>query len=95
MNRDATHEYTYKCVHARIFGDKMVNMTISVPEDLKKMIDSHPEINWSEVARQAWKEKVAQLELLDRITAKSRATDKDVDELAAMLKKGIAKRHGN
>lgn len=46
------------------------------------------------IAKQAWKEKAAQLELLDRITARSRATDKDVDKLAAMLKKGIAKMHG-
>jgi hypothetical protein len=72
----------------------VVNVTINVSEDLKKMLDKFPEINWSEVARQAWIEKTHQLELLDKITAKSRATDEDIEELAKMLKKNISKRHG-
>ncbi|MFH1306851.1 MAG: hypothetical protein ABIH83_04335 [Candidatus Micrarchaeota archaeon] len=72
----------------------MVNVTISVSEELKKMLDNFPEINWSEVARQAWIEKTHQLELLNKITAKSKATDEDVAELAKLLKKSIAKRHG-
>ncbi|MBI4399343.1 hypothetical protein HY570_01210 [Candidatus Micrarchaeota archaeon] len=71
----------------------MVNITIVIPDDLKKLIDKHPEINWSEVARQAWKEKVMQLELLNQLTSKSHATEKDIEELAALLKKGIAKMH--
>ena len=57
------------------------------------MIDRHPEINWSEVARQAWKEKAQQLELLNKLTIGSKASDKDVDELAKLLKKGIAEWH--
>ncbi|HII54239.1 hypothetical protein COT30_00725 [Candidatus Micrarchaeota archaeon CG08_land_8_20_14_0_20_49_17] len=61
--------------------------------DIKEMIDRHPEINWSEVARQAWKEKAQQLELLNKLTIGSKASDKDVDELAKLLKKGIAEWH--
>lgn len=72
----------------------MTNMTISIDEELKTLLARHPEMNWSEVARQAWKEKIRQLELLNSLTAASKATDKDVDELAALIKKGIAKRHG-
>lgn len=71
----------------------MVNVTIAVSEDLKKLLDRFPEINWSEVARQAWLAKVRQLELLDKLTRKSRATDKDIEELAARIKKGLAKRY--
>ena len=32
----------------------MVTMTLAVPKDLKERMDSFPEINWSEVARQAF-----------------------------------------
>jgi hypothetical protein len=71
----------------------MANMTISVPDELKAMLDRHPEMNWSEVARQAWKGKVEQLELLNKLTMRSKATDKDIDELTRLIKKGIAKRH--
>ena len=33
----------------------MVTMTLSVPEELKERMETYPEINWSEVARQASK----------------------------------------
>lgn len=39
------------------------------------------------------KTKAEQLELLDKLTANSKATDKDIEELAALLSKRIAKRH--
>lgn len=32
---------------------EMVNVTISLPEDLKKKMDEHPETNWSKVCREA------------------------------------------
>ncbi len=71
----------------------MVNVTIAVPEELKKLLDSHPEINWSEVARQAWWQKARELELLNKLASASKASDKDVLDLAKMIKKGIAKWH--
>lgn len=71
----------------------MVNVTINVDTALKKMLGRHPEINWSEVARQAWRQKAQTLEMLDELTARSTATEQDVAELAAKLRKGIARRH--
>lgn len=71
----------------------MVNFTVAIPDELKKKLDRYPEMNWSEVARQAWKEKAEQMELLNRITAKSKATDKDVEELSRKIKAGMAKWH--
>ncbi|MFH1094687.1 MAG: hypothetical protein V1728_00540 [Candidatus Micrarchaeota archaeon] len=71
----------------------MVNMTISVPSNIKAMLERYPEINWSEVARQAWSAKARQLELLNTLTSKGKASDKDIEELAVLLKRGIAKRH--
>ncbi|MCX6772559.1 MAG: hypothetical protein NTV88_02195 [Candidatus Micrarchaeota archaeon] len=71
----------------------MVNMTISMDAELKKLLDKYPEMNWSEVARQAWRQKAEQLELLNRLTANSKATDKDVMEISRKINKGIVKWH--
>lgn len=71
----------------------MVNVTIAVSQDLKDLLDKHPEMNWSEVARQAWKKKAEQLELLDKITSTSKASEKDVNDLARIIKKGMTEWH--
>ncbi|MFH1106869.1 MAG: hypothetical protein V1787_03150 [Candidatus Micrarchaeota archaeon] len=72
----------------------MPNMTLAVPPDLKKDMDKFPVINWSEVARQAFAEKVEELELLKAITARSKLTEKDAIEIGRKIRKGVAKRHG-
>ncbi|MBI5226633.1 hypothetical protein HY994_05380 [Candidatus Micrarchaeota archaeon] len=69
----------------------MVNVTIAVPDDLKKKMDQRPEMNWSELARRAWKrqlELLDRLDELDRLTAKSEATQEDVEELTRLIRKG-------
>lgn len=71
----------------------MVNMTISMDAELKKLLDKYPEMNWSEVARQAWKQKAEQLELVNRLGAGSKATDKDVMEISRKINKAIANWH--
>lgn len=42
----------------------MVNMTLAIPEPLHKIMKKHPEIKWTEVARQAvaQKAKIAEAE---------------------------------
>lgn len=42
----------------------MPNITLSIPDELKKKMDQFKEMNWSEVARQAIQHK---LELLERM----------------------------
>lgn len=68
----------------------MPNMTIRVPEDLKFAIDAHPEINWSEVARQAMWQYVQKLEVADEIAAESDLTEDEADILSEELKRDIA-----
>lgn len=71
----------------------MVNITLTVSEDLKKKMDQFPEMNWSEIARQAINEKVKELLLVRSITAKSKLTEEDVKEIGDKIKKAIAERH--
>ncbi len=68
-------------------------MTLAVPSDLKKEMEQFSVINWSEVARQAFAEKILELRLLKQITAKSKLTEKDAIKLGRKINRGITKRH--
>ena len=51
----------------------MVNITMSVTEELHSKMQKHPEFKWSEVARQAIEEKINDANLLEDLKAISRA----------------------
>ena len=53
----------------------MVTMTLAVPSEIKTRMETFPEINWSEVARQAFRHKLSDLELLEKIKSKSMLTE--------------------
>jgi len=63
----------------------MPTITVNVDDDLKDRMERHPEINWSEVTRQAIEDKIEKLELLDELTADSEFTETDVSEIAAAI----------
>lgn len=71
----------------------MANITLSVSEDLKKKMEQLPEINWSEIARQAIEQKTAQMIMLKSITSKSKITEKDALELGRKINKKLAKKY--
>jgi len=71
----------------------MSTMTLAVPSDMRKEMDRFPVINWSEVARQAFLQRIKELELLESITKGSKLTNKDVEELSHKIKHAITKRH--
>jgi len=70
----------------------MVNITLSVPTELKKSLDKHSEINWSEVARQAFKDKLSKLSLLEKFSSKFKLSDKDIEELSDKINLEVSKR---
>jgi hypothetical protein len=47
----------------------MPSITVNVDDDLKDRMERHPEINWSEVTRQAIQEKIETLEVMDELTS--------------------------
>jgi predicted translin family RNA/ssDNA-binding protein len=63
----------------------MPSITVNVDEALKEQMERHPEINWSEVTRQAIAEKVEALELMDQLTSGSDLTSEDVEEIADQI----------
>ena len=73
----------------------MPTVTVSVDENLKHRMEDHPEINWSEVARQSFQQKLSELgklDLMDELLEDSQLTEDDVDELAALVNDGALER---
>lgn len=60
----------------------MPTITVNVDDDLKRRMERHPEINWSEVTRQAIHEKIETLEVMDELASASDLTETDVREIA-------------
>ena len=67
-------------------------MTLSIPTELKQRMDSLAEINWSAVAREAFDEKIRDLEFIKKFKAKSTITEKDALRLGRELNKSISKK---
>jgi len=70
----------------------MVTMTLAVPNELRHKMESFPEINWSEVARQAFNQKISDLEFLKEFKSKSTFTEEDALKLGAKVSRKAALR---
>ena len=72
----------------------MTNMTLAVPAELIRVMKKHKDIKWSEVAREALREKANKLELMDKLLSKSKLTEKDAIEIGRKISKSMAKHYG-
>lgn len=71
----------------------MANVCISVSEEMKRKLEKFETVNWSAVARLAFDRELSKLELMDKLTSKSNASDRDIAELSKKIKSGMAKWH--
>ncbi len=67
-------------------------MTLAVPAEMKGKMEEFPEINWSEVARTAFMQKIRDLEFLREFKSKSEMTDEQALQLGREVRKKLAKR---
>jgi len=67
-------------------------MTLAVPAELKQKMETFAEINWSEVARQAFMQKITDLEFLKKFKSKSTLTEKDALRMGKEVSKALTKR---
>ncbi len=72
----------------------MTNVCVSVPEEMKKKMDEYAIINWSEVARLAFAERLKKLQLTDFLASESHLTEADIETIGKTVKREIAKKHG-
>ncbi len=71
----------------------MTTMTLAVPSELKDKMEQFPEMNWSEVARQAFIQRIKDLEFLRKFKFNSTLTEEDALRLGKELNKNLAKRY--
>ena len=64
----------------------MGNMIVSVLDEVQKKMKNFTEIKWSEVARKAIIEKLEFLLLVNRLSQKSRLTEKDIEKFSKNIK---------
>jgi len=70
----------------------MGTLTLSIPSELKQKMDSFDEVNWSAVARNAFIQKMKDLDLLKQFSENSVATQADVMRISSQVKKNIAQK---
>lgn len=67
----------------------MPNITLALDEETAEWVKAHPEISWSEVARQAIKRKIRELHALDAAFADSELDQADIDRLSREAKQRL------
>ena len=70
------------------------NLTVTVEDSLWSEMKKHSEIRWSAVMKDAAKEKLRALEVLDRLAAKNKLSEKEIEKLAVALGRRITGRGG-
>jgi hypothetical protein len=71
----------------------MANITLSIPEELKKEMEKFPEINWSEVARDSIKKKITQLTFLKGFKMDSELTLEEALKLGHEVNQLLVERY--
>jgi len=71
----------------------MSSLTLAIPTELREKMNQFPEINWSEVARQAILQKTRQLGQLNQLLSKSTLTEQETIEIGRQIKRRVWKRH--
>jgi len=70
----------------------MMNLTVSIPDDLKAKMSRFPGVNWCEVARQAIMEKVRVLEQMQQLLSRSTLTEQDALKTGREIKRRMWKK---
>ncbi|MEK6888671.1 MAG: hypothetical protein AABW80_01040 [Nanoarchaeota archaeon] len=72
----------------------MVNITLSIPDELQGELRKYDEVNWSAVIRKLLVEHLERIKMVEKIAQKSKLTEKDAKEIADKIDKSVAKKLG-
>lgn len=67
----------------------MPNMTLSLPEDVYRIVKAHNEVRWSEIARRAIEDYARKIALVNAMTSKSELSEDDIMALDYKVKAGV------
>lgn len=68
------------------------NLTVTIEDELWCEMKSHPEIRWSSVMKEAAKEKLKALVLLEKLVKKTKLSEKEIEDFAVRLGKKVSAR---
>ncbi|MBI2105116.1 MAG: hypothetical protein HYT90_06050 [Candidatus Omnitrophica bacterium] len=71
----------------------MSSLTLAIPDDLRARMKRFPEINWSEVARQAIFEKTQVLERMQGLLSHSMVSESEALDYGRAIKRRVLKKH--
>ena len=71
----------------------MSNLTLSVSQELKEKMEEFKDVNWSAVAREAFMQKISDLEFLREFKSRSELTDEDALHLGREVNKRLSERY--
>ena len=71
----------------------MPNMTLSLPEDVYRIVKAHNEVRWSEIARRAIEDYAKKIALMNAMTQESELSEDDIMVLDNKVKAGIQKHY--
>ncbi|MBI5224126.1 hypothetical protein HY990_06930 [Candidatus Micrarchaeota archaeon] len=71
-----------------------VNVTLSLPKETYDKMKQHDEISWSATLRNMIEQRIKDLELMEKLTSKSKLTSEDVAALAQKIDLATAKKLG-
>ena len=71
----------------------MAQLKIAIPSELQLEMANHPEIDWSEIAADAIRERLDLLRKMDALLKDSRLTEKDALELGKKVNRKVAKKY--
>lgn len=69
-------------------------MTFTVPSKVKKRAQARRDVNWSAIVAKAIEDKLAALELADRVFAKSKLSTDDIDEFTDLIDEAMQRHYG-
>jgi hypothetical protein len=74
---------------------KMPSVTFQIPSEAKKVMSKYPKIKWDKVVADTLLNYARKLRLMDKISAKSKLSSQDIDELNKTIKPGLWKHYKN
>ncbi len=71
----------------------MTEMKVTLPVELKSQMDEFPEIDWSSIAREAFKKMLQDLRLFQEFSSESELTEEDALNLGRKVSESLAARY--
>jgi len=68
------------------------NLTVTVDDELWEAMRKHNDIRWSAVMKQAAKEKIEALKILNALTKKTALSEKQIEALSVKIGKRVSHR---